>query len=109
MNDKTEVVRRVWQAHRTLAESLPGVISELLHEADLELSALDGIVCYQGPGSFTGLRIGIAAANALAYAQKLPIVGTTGEQWVLDGIRQIQSGDATHIVLPEYGAAPHTT
>lgn len=49
-------------------------IESLLGAANLELSQLAGIACAVGPGSFTGIRIGIATAATLAYAAKLPVV-----------------------------------
>jgi tRNA threonylcarbamoyladenosine biosynthesis protein TsaB len=64
---------------------------------------------FQGPGSFTGLRIGITVANAIAYAQSVPIVGTRGEHWMADGIKRLQSGQNDTRVMPYYGADPNIT
>jgi len=59
------------------SELLPGLVEALLGRHGLELPALGGIVVGQGPGSFTGLRIGVAAAKGLAYALKLPLCGSS--------------------------------
>jgi len=48
---------------------------ELLREARVERSALDGLVVGTGPGSFTGLRLGLAAARGLAFALDVPVAG----------------------------------
>lgn len=48
-------------------------ISELLDEAALDYSQLDGIVVGVGPGGFTSLRIGLSVAQGLALAHELPI------------------------------------
>jgi len=47
--------------------------SELLSEAGLDLSDLDGLVVGTGPGGFTGLRIGMAAIQGFSLAHELPI------------------------------------
>ena len=49
-------------------------VARLLAESDTALDQLDGIACAVGPGSFTGIRIGIATAATLAYAARLPVV-----------------------------------
>lgn len=49
-------------------------IDQLSKSAETELSELDGIIVGIGPGSFTGLRIGLAAVKALAVAFEIPIV-----------------------------------
>jgi tRNA threonylcarbamoyladenosine biosynthesis protein TsaB len=68
-----------------------------------------GIIIFRGPGSFTGLRIGISTANALAYANNIPIVGATGENWRESGLKKLRKKQNDAIVLPEYGAEPHAT
>ncbi len=50
-----------------------GMIESLLAEAQLHLTQLDGIVLGHGPGSFTGLRIGVSVAQGLALGADLPI------------------------------------
>ena len=62
---------------RKQSEMLPGVIAELLGRHGVELRALEAIVVGLGPGSFTGLRIGLATAKALAYAAHIPIAGAS--------------------------------
>ena len=47
-----------WTAHRTLADSIHIKIDQLLQEKLIKFEELQGIVCFKGPGSFTGLRIG---------------------------------------------------
>ncbi len=50
-------------------------IGELFQSASLEFKDLDALVVGVGPGSFTGLRIGLAAAKGMAVALNIPIVG----------------------------------
>lgn len=59
------------------AERLFGQIEGALSDAGLSLAGLDRIAVTVGPGSFTGLRVGIAAARGLALATRLPTVGVS--------------------------------
>ncbi|MEX2007668.1 MAG: tRNA (adenosine(37)-N6)-threonylcarbamoyltransferase complex dimerization subunit type 1 TsaB [Candidatus Levyibacteriota bacterium] len=51
------------------------MIEKILLENKLSLKDLDAIEVNTGPGSFTGLRVGIAIANALSFALKIPVNG----------------------------------
>ncbi|MCK8496293.1 tRNA (adenosine(37)-N6)-threonylcarbamoyltransferase complex dimerization subunit type 1 TsaB [Myxococcus sp. MISCRS1] len=59
------------------SEALPGVVGELLARHDVKLAALEGLVVGLGPGSFTGLRIGLATVKSLAYAAGLKVAGAS--------------------------------
>jgi tRNA threonylcarbamoyladenosine biosynthesis protein TsaB len=100
---------KTWQAHRQLAETIHTKIERQLSALGLTWRNLDGIVCYQGPGSFTGLRIGVTVANALAYSLSIPIVTSGGVDWLAAGIKKQLTGENQKIVLPKYGAAPNIT
>src|SRR5580693_2294869 len=57
------------------AEALIPLIARVLEKAGLDFAALDRVVVTTGPGSFTGLRVGIAAARGIALAAGKPAVG----------------------------------
>lgn len=59
------------------AEALMPLIARVMRSAELGFTALDRIAVTVGPGSFTGLRVGISAARGLALAAGKPAVGLT--------------------------------
>jgi tRNA threonylcarbamoyladenosine biosynthesis protein TsaB len=98
-----------WHAHRQLADTIHRKLEEILDSSSILLKDLEGIVVFKGPGSFTGLRIGISVANALAYSYGIPLVATSGDDWLTEGIKALQAGQNDKIALPEYGAPAKTT
>lgn len=98
-----------WQADRTLAKGLLGYMQAQLEAHGKTWQDISGIGAFRGPGSFTGLRIGLTVLNTLADALSIPIVGGIGEDWQAEIIRKLQSGDNEKIVLPEYGGDAHIT
>ena len=108
-NGDIRLVYETWEAHRRLSETLHSKLETLLKTQQLDWSDINGIIAYSGPGSFTGLRIGISTANALAYAVGIPIVGTSSEHWLEAGISALNKGENDMPVIPEYGSAPHIT
>lgn len=100
--DMRRVADNVWQADRQLSTHLNRRIERLLKSVGENLNDVEGIVCYKGPGSFTGLRIGLSVANALAYSLSVPIVAKNGKHWIYSGIKSLRSGVNDKIALPKY-------
>ncbi len=98
-----------WHAHRELAETLHSKIRDLLKSHDKDWHDIKAVVCYKGPGSFTGLRIGLSVANTLADDLGVPIVGSAGEDWCKSGIAKLLDGKNDKLVMPEYGRDAHIT
>lgn len=107
--DGSTLAEKIWEAGRKLSLELLPTIDKLMQAADKELSELSGVIVYEGPGSFTGLRIGITTANALAYAQAVSVVGARGEGWLENGAHALESASPGLIVMPLYGGEPNIT
>ena len=103
----TPVEEYRWEADRQLADTLLIEIEKLLRRHKLSWKDLAGVVVFKGPGSFTGLRIGLTVANALAYAQQIPIAGGRGGDWLESGLKTLRKAQPGGQVMPEYGAEPN--
>jgi len=71
----TLLARRQHVANNNHAATLLHNISDIMTQHDMELGQLDLIVCGLGPGSFTGLRVGLANAKAIALSTGAGLVG----------------------------------
>ena len=77
LRDGAVAARRFAAMARGQAEALMPMIDAVLAEAGTTVEALDLVAVTTGPGAFTGLRIGLAAARGLALAADLPLLGIT--------------------------------
>ena len=68
------------------SDSIVGLIGQTIAKADLALEALQGVAISAGPGSFTGLRIGMSAAKGLCKALNIPIVAVSTFEAVAGGV-----------------------
>ncbi len=74
-----EVVKSLSKQNEYGSQVLLPLIMKLLKTVNCELKTLQGIEVETGPGSFTGLRVGVSVANALGYSLKIPVNGKTSE------------------------------
>lgn len=107
-DSQQQLAYEVWAAHRQLGATIHAKIASLLESQGKTLADINGIVVYKGPGSFTGLRIGMSVANALAYSFSIPIVAQS-DAWIEDGIARLLASENDYTALPEYGAPAFTT
>lgn len=98
-----------WAAERNLARDMLAYLRDRLAENGASFADISGIGVFRGPGSFTGLRIGLAVLNTIAHEQRIPIVGVTGDVWREECLARLQNGRNDEIVLPEYGAEARIT
>ncbi len=65
------------------SEGIIPTIDEALKKAEITLTNLEGVFVIKGPGSFTGLRVGLSVANQFAHQLKIPIIGLRTDEWWL--------------------------
>ena len=106
----TELASETWEAHRQLAETIHLQIAKLLQfvsgdSSDLQAPSLKsinivtGIVVYAGPGSYTGLRIGMSVGNALACSLGCQIGATKSQDWQKNGVELLTAGRGGQIAI----------
>ena len=62
---------------QTHSRTIMKMAEDLLHNCDLTAADVDAVACAAGPGSFTGVRIGMAAAKGFAWGRQIPLVGVS--------------------------------
>jgi len=98
-----------WEAGRQLSKEMLAYLRDRLAHHDATFKDIEGIGVYKGPGSFTGLRIGLVVMNTLADSLSIPIVGVTGEDWQQEALERLKNNENDRIVLPEYGGEANIT
>jgi tRNA threonylcarbamoyladenosine biosynthesis protein TsaB len=94
------VLAEAYEARTTgHAERLMPMVEETIARSGIVLADIDRLAVSVGPGSFTGVRIGVAAARALALATGKPAVGVTSLAAMAHEARQVLGGAATGRLL----------
>ena len=80
------------------AEKLLLLVDEVFEKAGLSFADLDAVAVSQGPGSYTGLRIGVSTAKGIAYALEIPLIGINTLQ-AMAASQSVAPGDYVVAVL----------
>lgn len=107
--DTTQVDSLIWHADRRLSDTLHLQIKKIIELNEFALNDIQALAVYEGPGSFTGLRIGFSVANALANSLNAPIVSSTSDHWLDQATKRLLKGENEETARPEYGAPPNIT
>ena len=81
------------------ASFLHPAIEELLKKAAISITELDAIAVTKGPGSYTGLRVGMSAAKGLAYTLQKPLIAISTLEMMAHDILSI-TGDQESLICP---------
>jgi len=101
--------RLSFKVNRDISEKLLPAIKRMLSRHGMDFHDISRIAVVSGPGSYTGVRTGVAIANALAYALKKPILGLRTDQ-VPPSLSQLFAFNfGQPPVLPLYQSPPHIT
>lgn len=104
------IVSKGWHSNNDQSEKLLSYVEELLLKHNISIRQINGIFVFAGPGSYTGLRVGLSSANALAFALNVPV-------WPVDKNRidekeyllNITLNTGSVIITPHYAKPPHIT
>ena len=80
------------------SETLMPMIEELFNSLNLKIEDIELLACTKGPGSFTGIRVGMATIKAFSDAKKIPVVGINSLE-VLAYLGAIKKGDGEYISI----------
>ena len=75
IREKGKVISKMSEENEYGSQVLLPLIEKLLKDQKLDYKDLEGVEVETGPGSFTGLRVGVSCANALGFALGIPVNG----------------------------------
>ncbi|AYU55683.1 tRNA (adenosine(37)-N6)-threonylcarbamoyltransferase complex dimerization subunit type 1 TsaB [Staphylococcus debuckii] len=92
MQDDNVLVEHTTNLKRNHSIQLMPAIQSILQEAGIDKRELDAIVAAKGPGSYTGLRIGVTTAKTLAYALQTKLYGVSSLEALAATLPDLQAG-----------------
>lgn len=99
LHDAGELVKnQVHQVDKSHSSLLPGIAGDILAEAKLQYADLKAVAVSEGPGSYTGLRIGITTAKGLCYANEIPLISVGTLDAMIQAVHEKMKGE--HFLCP---------
>lgn len=90
--ENDEVIKEnILDNEKTHSENFMSLLDETLKETKVTLDDIDLIACCVGPGSFTGIRIGIASIKAIAEIKQIPIVSVTSLESLIYNVEKVDN------------------
>ncbi|UTO28603.1 tRNA (adenosine(37)-N6)-threonylcarbamoyltransferase complex dimerization subunit type 1 TsaB [Bartonella harrusi] len=96
---KSVIARISERINKGHAEKLIGHIAQITNQAHLTLHQVDRIAVNRGPGSFTGVRVGVSTARALALALEIPAIGVSALEALAAQIKNKNTTSAITVVI----------
>lgn len=95
--DGQQMHEQLIETARSHSKSLIPMIEQVLKQAGIGIREVEAVACARGPGSFTGVRIGIGIAKGIAFGQDIPIVPISPLQTI--AYRTMQLEQAQHVTV----------
>lgn len=87
------ISHQIHQVEKSHSSLLPGIVLEICNEAGLTMKDIDGVAVSEGPGSYTGLRIGISTAKGFTYSLKIPLISVPTLDILMEAVKGKFKGD----------------
>ena len=87
------IATQAYYQEKSAATLLPVIIQEMLKNSGIELKSIDGIAVSSGPGSYTGLRIGVSTAKGMAFGLNKPLISVSSLDAMARSVEQFPFTD----------------
>jgi tRNA threonylcarbamoyl adenosine modification protein YeaZ len=108
-NGSEEVASKHWESNQNETELLLTDIDQMLKGSGVDKSSIKAVAINPGPGPYTGLRVGVSSANALAFALNVPAITLKNPKDVSELMNKLIPAEFTSPVIPIYNHPPRIT